>query len=156
MSMLGESLGSQHGESRRDDASGTVLSDLNTIYAELVEAAVRYLQLLTTTKGLDRLLIRQVLQRGLDRTIEHTLEVGDKIAQLGGVPTLDLTLQIQGQRCPGPEAIRTALAFEQGVLDGYREIQDQACQNPILDEFTKRQIARQSERVSELYMLLET
>ncbi len=155
MRLTGPSLemGNAEAPSRGNDAPH--LSELDTIYAELVELAVRYLQLLTTTKGLDRLLIRQVLQEGLNRTIEHTLEVGDKIAQLGGVPAVDLTLHVRGERCPASDAIRTALAFEQGVLDGFRDIQDRGCDNPILDEFTKRQITRQSERVSELYMLLE-
>ena len=54
-----------------------------------------------------------------------------------------------------PEAIRTALAFEQAALDGYKELLESAAGDVVLEEFARAQIATESEHVSALYLLLD-
>ena len=134
------------------------LKRLNELFAEELEAAIRYLHLAATVKGLDRLLVRDTLLSNMNETLDHAQTIAEKMVHLGGAPGLDLKLRISPEKTSGADAIRTALAFEQAALDAYREfldsIKDQ--DDVVLEEFLRAQVAPESEHVAELYGLLET
>ncbi len=134
------------------------LKRLNELFAEEIEAGIRYLHLAGTLKGLDRLLVRDTMLENMNETLEHAQAIAMKIQQLGGTPQLDLKLSIPPERATGQEAIRTALAFEQAALDAYRELLDdiKGDDDVVLEEFLRAQVAVESEHVAELYSLLES
>jgi bacterioferritin len=136
-------------------ANDDKIAELNRIFAEEVEAALRYLHLAVTTKGIDRIRMKPFLMEGFEETVEHAQVVAEKIIQFGGVPSLKLQLELQPIKCTGEEAIRTALAFEQAALDAYRDALDKAEGDIVMEEFIRAQIATESEHVSSLYQLLE-
>ncbi len=113
------------------------------------------MHLAVTVKGLDRLKVREILLAGVDETIQHAQVVGEKILRLGGVPELDLRVQLPGQYHSADEAIRTALEVEQAALDGYVELLEKAQGNVTLEDFARRQIATESEHVAELRLLID-
>lgn len=139
---------------KREDS----LKRLNELFAEEIEAGIRYLHLAGTLKGLDRLLVRDTMIENMNETLEHAQAIAMKIQQLGGTPQLDLKLKIPPERASAQEAIRTALAFEQAALDAYRELLDDIKDDDdvILEEFLRAQVAVESEHVAELYGLLES
>ncbi len=134
------------------------LKRLNELFAEEIEAGIRYLHLAGTLKGLDRLLVRDTMLENMNETLEHAQAIAMKIQQLGGTPHLDLKLSIPPERATAQEAIRTALAFEQAALDAYRELLDdiKGDDDVVLEEFLRAQVAVESEHVAELYGLLES
>ncbi len=135
----------------RDDA----LRTLNELFAEEIEAALRYLHLAVTLKGLDRLIVRKTLLAGMSETLEHAQTVADKIVQMGGYPSLNVTIDLPAEKTTGPEAIRTALAFEHAALDAYRELLESAGDDFELGDFAKEQISVEATHVAELSLLLE-
>jgi len=137
-------------------ASNEIIRHLNELFAEEVEAAVRYLHLAVTVKGLDRLLVRGTLLESMQETLDHAQTIAEKIIQLGGVPRAKLQVELPSEMLSGAEAIRTALAFEQAALDGYRELLEKAGNDVVLEEFVRAQIATESEHVSQLYLLLDS
>jgi len=130
-----------------------IIRSLNGLFAEEVEAAIRYLHLAVTLKGLDRLIVRKTLLDSMQETLEHAQTIADKIIQLGGAPQARLQMELPGEMQSGVDAIRTALAFEQAALDGYRELLDKAGGDIVLEEFVRAQIATESEHVSSLVLL---
>jgi bacterioferritin len=128
---------------------------LNELYAEEIEAAVRYLHLSATVKGLDRLLVRKHLLEGLEETLEHAQTVAEKILQLGGAPRLDLRIQLPAERTTASDAIRTALTFEQGALEAYGELLNKVTGDVALEEFARAQIELESRHVASLQLLIE-
>jgi len=132
-----------------------VLRSLNELFAEEVEASLRYLHLAVTLKGLDRLLVRKTLLDGLQETIEHAQTIADKIVQLGGYPKLDLKIELPPEKTTGADAIRTALAFEQAALDAYKELLEKLTGDDDITEFIRSQVAVETEHVAELTLLLE-
>jgi bacterioferritin len=136
-------------------ASEDIIRNLNELFAEEVEAAMRYLHLAATLKGLDRLIVRETLLQSMQETLEHAQTIAAKIIQLGGVPRAKLQLELPAEMQSASEAIRTALAFEQAALDGYRELLEKAGNDVVLEEFVRAQIAIESEHVSQLYLLLD-
>ena len=142
-----------------DDAQQTnvaeVLRRLNELYAEETEAAVRYLHLASTVKGLDRAAVKQTMLDGHVETLEHAQRIAEKIIQLGGKPNLKVRLDLDGSLISGADAIRTALAFEQAALDAYKELLELAGNDVVLQEFVRAQIALESQHVSSLYLLLD-
>ncbi len=136
---------------RRDE----ILQSLNGLFAEEVEAAIRYLYLAATVKGIDRAVLRKTLMEGIDETLEHAQTIAEKIIQLGGKPKLKVRAELEDGLVSGRDAIRTALAFEQAALDAYRELLDKVEDDVALEEFVRAQIATESEHVSQLYMLLD-
>ncbi len=137
----------------REEAIGR----LNELYAEEIEAALRYLHLAVTLKGLDRLMIRKVLLDNLEETMEHAQLVGEKIVQMGAAPTLKIQLNLPPERGNGADALRTALVVERAALDAYRELLErvEGGGDVVLEEFARAQVALESQHVSELELLLE-
>jgi len=137
-------------------ADAEVIETLNELFAEEVEAALRYLQLSVSVKGLERLLVRPCLLEGLEETLEHAQTIADKIVQFGGVPQLNVNLQLPAEKSTGAEAVQTALAFEQAALDAYREALEKVGHKDVaLEEFLRAQISVESEHVAGLALLLE-
>ena len=131
-----------------------MIRHLNELFAEEIEAAVRYIHLATTVKGIDRLQVRKVLLDGIAETIEHAQVVGEKILRLGGVPDLDIRIQLPAQLHTGEEALRTALEFEQAALDGYGDLLDRVKGHVTLEDFARAQIEVESEHVAELRLMI--
>jgi bacterioferritin len=136
-------------------AKDEVLRSLNELFAEEIEAALRYLHLAVTLKGLDRLVVRRTLLDGMSETLEHAQTIADKIVQLGGYPRLDLKIHLPAEKTTGAEAIRTALAFEQAALDAYRELLEKVGADAEVGEFLRDQVALEATHVAELSLLLE-
>jgi len=128
---------------------------LNELFAEEVEAAIRYLHLAVTLKGLDRLTVEKVLQEGLKETLEHAQVLGEKIVELGSAPRMSIKLELPAERCNGTDALRHALAFEQEALSAYRELLADVGDDVALEEFVRAQIATESRHVAGLSLLLE-
>ena len=132
-----------------------IISELNQLFAEEVEAAIRYLHLAVTLKGLDRLRVHPFLMEGFQETVDHAQVVAAKIVQLGGVPRLKIHMDLGSAKSTAEEAIHTALAFEQAALDAYKEALQKVDGDVALEEFIRAQVATESEHVSTLYQLLE-
>ncbi len=129
---------------------------LNELFAEEIEAGIRYLHLAATVTGVDRLLVRKTLLENLAETLEHAQVVADKILQLGGIPRLELKLSLPAEKTSAKEAIRTALAFEVAALEAYRELLDKVDEKDVaIEEFLRAQVAVESQHVAELELLLE-
>lgn len=133
------------------------LRRLNELYAEEIEAGIRYLHLAVGLKGLDRLHVQKVLLENMEETIEHAQQVAEKILQMGESPTLSLKLHLPAERTTGVDALRTALVFERAALDAYRELLDrcEGGEDVVLEEFARAQVALETQHVSELELLLE-
>ena len=136
-------------------ASPESIQNLNELFAEEIEAAIRYLHLAVTVKGLDRLLVQKVLLQHMQETLEHAQTIANKIVQLGAVPSLQLRVSLPAQKTTAAEAIRTAVAFEQAALDAYRELLDKVEGDVPLEEFVRAQVDLESQHVAELSLLLE-
>lgn len=136
-----------------------VVRRLNELFAEEVEAAIRYLHLAVTVTGLERLVVRKTLLENMQETLEHAQTLGERLLHLGAAPALDLRLSIPGERSRATDAIRTAKEFEQAALDAYRELLEQVAGSPgadvPLEEFLREQVALESQHVAELDLLLE-
>lgn len=132
---------------------------LNELFAEEIEAGLRYLHLSVTVTGLERLLIQKTLLENMQETLEHAQTIGERILHLGGVPELDLRVQIPAEKTTAGNAIRTAKEFEQAALDAYRELLEDVAADPdgdvTLEEFLREQVAVESQHVAELDLLLE-
>lgn len=135
------------------------LERLNELMAEELEAGLRYLHLAMTLKGLDRLLVRDILMENMRETFEHAQSVGEKMLQLGGCPKIDIQLKLAPEKTSAPEALRTAVTVERAALDAYRdlleEVESSDERNVVLEEFLRAQVALESEHVSDLELLLE-
>ena len=122
----------------REDAIRT----LNELFAEEVEAAIRYLHLAVTVKGLDRIQVQPILLEGLRETLQHAQEVAECIMQHGGAPGLDLRIALEPELATGNEALRTAL---DSIGDA----------DIALEEFLRAQVAVESKHVADLRILLK-
>jgi bacterioferritin len=135
-------------------APDEVLAELNRVFAEEVEAAMRYLHLRSAVRGLDRLLVEPVLKAGFDETVQHAEIIAQKIRALGGVPRLDVSLALPPTPMSGRDALRLALTFEEAALEAYQELLRRVEGDVPLEEFVRSQIAIESQHVAELKELL--
>lgn len=131
-----------------------VIADLNRLFAEEVEAAVRYLHLTHAVRGLSRLMVEKVLQDGFKETIQHADVIARKIRSLGHVPKLEISVSCPPEPLSGEAAIRQALTVEEAALEAYQDFLRKTEGDAALEEFVKEQIGVESEHVAELRELL--
>ena len=136
-------------------AEKDALRTLNEIFAEEVEACIRYLHMAVTIKGIDRLVLQPELLKAMQETLEHARIVAEKLLEMGGVPSLDLRIQLPGAMTTGQEAVRNSVEFEQGALDAYQELMENAGGDVRLEEFARAQVALESEHLAHFKLLLE-
>lgn len=132
----------------------SVIGELNRLYAEEVEASIRYLHLCAAVRGLDRLLVERVLKDGITETLEHAEVIAQKIRSLGHVPRLDIKVSCPGTPLSAREALREALTFEEAALEAYQDVLRRVEGDIPLEEFIRSQIATESEHVAQLRELL--
>jgi bacterioferritin len=130
------------------------IQELNRLFAEEVEAALRYLHLANAVKGLDHLLVGPVLKRAYQETIEHAEVIAHKIRALGAVPQLDINIALAPEAIDGKTALELALTFEEAALEAYQDTLRKVEGDIPLEEFIRNQIATESEHVAELKQLL--
>jgi bacterioferritin (cytochrome b1) len=131
-----------------------VIADLNRLFAEEVEAAIRDLHLRNAVRGLERLTVDPILKEGLAETIQHAEIIARKIRSLGRVPKLEIQVTCSDEALSGQEAIRQALTVEEAALEAYHDVLGHVEGDVSLEEFVRAQIAIESEHVAELRELL--
>lgn len=131
------------------------LRTLNEIFAEEVEACIRYLHMAVTIKGIDRLVLQPELLEAMNETLDHARVVAEKLLEMGGIPSLDLRIQLPGEMTTGQEAVRNSVEFERGALDAYQELMETAEGDVRLEEFARAQVALESEHLAHFKLLLE-
>ena len=131
-----------------------VMAELNRLFAEEIEASLRYLHLLNAVRGIDRLTIQPVLKEGFEETIQHAEVIARKIRSLGHVPRMDVKVSCPPEPLSGEEALRQALTVEEAALEAYHDVLSRVEGDVSLEEFVRAQIASESEHVAELRELL--
>jgi len=131
-----------------------LVAELNRLFAEEVEAALRYLYLVHAVRGINHLLVEPVLKKGFQETIEHAEVIAHKIRALGAVPSLKLNLALGPDKVDAKEALEIALTFEEAALEAYQDTLRRIEGDVPLEEFIRSQIVVESEHVAELKQLL--
>lgn len=131
-----------------------IVSELNRVFAEEVEAATRYLHLRSAVRGMDRLLVDGILKEGFEETIQHANVIAQKIRALGRIPTLEIHVTCPSTPLTAKEALRQALIFEEAALECYQDLLRKVEGELPLEEFVRTQIAVESEHVAQLRELL--
>ena len=132
-----------------------IVQELNRAFAEEVEAATRYLHLRNAVRGLDRLIVVQVLGEAFQETIAHAEVIAQKIRSLGRVPRLDIGVSCPAEPISGREALRQALTFEEAALECYQDLLKKVEGDVPLEEFVRSQIATEAEHIATIRELLE-
>lgn len=127
-----------------------IVQELNRIFAEEIEAATRYLHLASCVKGMDRLLVQDVLREGVRETIQHAEVIAQKIRSLGAVPRLDINVSCPPEPMSARDALRQALTFEEAALECYQDLLRKVDGDVALEEFVRSQIAEESEHIAQL------
>ncbi len=131
-----------------------VIQELNRLFAEEVEAALRYLHLSNAVRGLDHLLLEPLLKKGYHETIDHAEVIAHKIRALGAVPQLCVNIALGPEAVDGKQALEIALTFEEAALEAYQDALRKVEGDIPLEEFIRSQIATEAEHVAELKQLL--
>ncbi|MGD8453199.1 MAG: ferritin-like domain-containing protein [Phycisphaerae bacterium] len=130
------------------------VQELHSIFAEEIEAAMRYLHLANAVRGVERLIVEPKLRAGFLETIQHAEVIARKIRELGSVPRLELHLSLPAQSVGAKEAFEQALTFEEAALEAYQDLLRRIEGDVPLEEFVRGQIATESEHIAELKQLL--
>ena len=121
-------------------STAEIAQELNHAFAEEVEAATRYLHLRNAVRGLDRLIVSDVLKQEFQATIEH--------AEI-------IAVSCPAEPVSGREALQQALMLEEAALEGYQDLLKKVEGDVPLEEFARAQIAAESEHVAQIRELLD-
>jgi bacterioferritin len=135
-------------------STGEIVQELHRLFAEEVEAAIRYLHLASAVRGVERLIVEPKLRENFQETIQHAEIIARKIRELGSVPRLELHISLPAERIGAKEAFELALTFEEAALEAYQDLLRRVEGDVPLEEFVRGQIAIEAEHVAELKQLL--
>lgn len=135
-------------------SSDEITHELNRIFAEEVEAAIRYLHLANAVRGVERLIVEPKLRSGFEETIRHAQVIARKIREFGAIPALCVNVSLPPESIDAQEAFELALTFEEAALEAYQDLLRRVKDDVPLEEFIRSQIAVESEHVAELKQLL--
>ena len=127
-----------------------VVSDLNRLMAEEIEAFLRYFQMRFRLRGPGRHEAEAFFAESLTETLEHAEALAEQIRALGHVPRLQIHLALDGDVMRPAEALAEAIDVEQQALDAYTEFLPRVMGDPVLEEFIRKQIAVESEHVQSI------
>ena len=131
-----------------------IIQELNRLFAEEVEAALRYLHLAHAVRGVEHLIAGPKLLQGFQETIQHAEIIARKIRELGSVPQLELSVSLPADSLDAKEAFELALTFEDAALEAYQDLLRRVEGDVPLEEFVRSQIVIESGHVAELKQLL--
>ncbi len=131
-----------------------VIQELNRLFAEEVEASLRYLHLSHAVRGIHHLVIGPVLTKAFQETMAHAEVIAHKIRALGAVPHLQVNVSLPPESLDAKQALETALTFEEAALEAYQEALRKIEGDVPLEEFIRAQISMEAEHVAELRQLL--
>lgn len=131
-----------------------MVQELNRLFAEEVEAAIRYLHLSHAVRGIHHLVVGPVLKKAFAETVEHAEVIAHKIRALGAVPSLSVNLELGPEKLDARQALELALTFEEAALEAYQDALRKIEGDIPLEEFIRSQIVVESEHVAELKQLL--
>lgn len=131
-----------------------VAQELSRIFAEEIEAALRYIHLAGAVRGIDRLVVMPILKEGVQETLQHAEVIAQKIRSLGHVPKLQVSVSCPAEPLTGKEALHMALTVEEAALEAYQDLLRRVEGDVALEEFIRAQVATESQHVAELKELL--
>jgi bacterioferritin (cytochrome b1) len=131
-----------------------IVQELNRLFAEEVEAALRYLHLSHAVRGINHLVVGPVLSKGFQETVEHAEVIAHKLRSYGAVPSLNLSMSLPPTPVDAKEALEMALTVEEAALEAYQDTLRRVEGDIPLEEFIRSQIVVESEHVAELRQLL--
>lgn len=131
-----------------------IVQELHRIFAEEVEAAIRYLHLANAVRGVERLVVEPKLRDGFRETIQHADVIARKIRELGSVPQLNVNISLPGESIGARQAFEMALTFEEAALEAYQDLLRRVEGDVPLEVFVRGQIAIEAEHLADLKQLL--
>lgn len=132
----------------------SILDELNRLMAEELEAGLRYFQMRYRLKGIDRLAASKFFDEAFTETLEHAEAIAQRIRALGQIPKVNVNLAITGHPVSLAEALAEMLEIEQQALDAYKDLLAAVGDDPVLEDFLRKQIAVETEHVQEIQTLL--
>ena len=117
---------------------------------EVGETCLRCLQMRFRLRGKEYFAAAQFFEDAIKETLDHADSIAQQIRALGHIPTLRINLSLGD----GPMRLETALAealdVEQQALDAYKDFLPQVEDDPVLEEFIRRQVEVETEHVQEI------
>ena len=127
-----------------------IVDELNRLMAEEAEACLRYFHMRFRLRGKDYPAAEPLFEEAIRETLEHAAAIAQQIRALGHIPRLRISLSLEG----GPMRLETALAdaldVEQQALDAYKDLLPRVADDPVLEEFIRRQVEVETEHVQEI------
>ena len=127
-----------------------IVDELNRLMAEEAEACLRYFQMRFRLSEKDYRAAEQFFEDAIKETMDHATSIGQQIRALGHIPMLHINLSLGG----GPIRLETALAealdVEQQALDAYKDFLPRVADDPVLEDFIRRQVTIETEHVEEI------
>lgn len=127
-----------------------IVEDLNRLMAEEAEACLRYFQMRFRLPAKDYAVAERFLEDAMKETMDHANAIAQQIRSLGHIPMLRVNLSLGGGPIRLEAALAEALEVEQQALEAYKEFLPRVADDPVLEEFIRKQVEVETEHVQEI------
>ncbi len=131
-----------------------LIDRLNEALSWELAGIVQYMNHATMLTGPERAHLEDFFEEGSEEALEHSEIAGDKIAALGGVPTVEPAKIRQATDTQG--MLEAALALEEDAMEAWqRALQVADAANPGTKFWLEDHISEEQEHIDELRLLCE-
>ena len=137
-----------------DSQLDELIDRLNEALSWELAGIVQYMNHATMVTGPERIALEDFFEDGSEEALDHAQIVGNKIAALGGVPTVEPAKIRQATDTEG--MLDAALALEEDAMDAWQaalEVADAA--NPGTKFWLEDHISEEQEHIDELNLLTQ-
>src|SRR5262245_646409 len=128
-----------------------VVTTLNRILELELAGVVRYLHYSFMIFGHNRIPITAWLRGQSTESMAHAVLVGEHVTALGGHPSLKIGELLETHKHSVDDILKEAHAHEEvGLVEYRKHIEMVACENIMLEEFARAQIAAEEQHLAEI------
>jgi bacterioferritin len=134
----------------------SVMTCLNRIFQAEMSGIHRYLQLSFIIMGHNRIPIQKWFREQAAESMDHAVEIGEKITALGGQPKLEPQTVDELGKVSLDDILEKSLSHEVAALELYKELARLAGDDIALEELARGFVRAETEHVEQVRKMLRS
>ena len=134
----------------------SVMSCLDRIFQAEMSGILRYLQFSFMIMGHSRIPIQKWFREQAAESMDHAVEIGEKITALGGHPKVRPAPVDEPHSHALDDILEKSLALELKALDLYKELAGHAEGNIALEEMARAFVRAETEHIEQVRKMLRS
>jgi bacterioferritin len=131
-----------------------VIQKLNEAFNYELMGAIRYLHYSFMVFGVRRIPVVEHLREEAEESFGHATKLGEKIAALGGTPSVSISESLKGKIKTVEQILKESLEHEMNAVKMYSDLLKDVQDDVVLDAFVREFVSEEQSHAEEVEKML--